>query len=155
MNSQRRWIFYILVNIFISALVTGTILFIYNRNYQKDCSANLPISTPGVPSSSEINVAITGISGSGALANELVIIQNNGGSPIVLTGWTLKDKQGTAYTFPQLTLFPGGKVQVHTIGGTDTASDLYWRRSATVWVSGELAGLYDSQNIARAFYRVP
>jgi competence protein ComEC len=85
----------------------------------------------------------------------LVIIQNNGGSPIVLTSWTLKDKQGTAYTFPQLTLFPGGKVQVHTKAGTDTASDLYWRRSATVWVSGELAGLYDSQNIARAFYRVP
>jgi hypothetical protein len=155
MNSRWRLISYILVNVFVSALVTGTILYFYNRIYQKDCSATLPIATTGMPSSTEINVAIPDITGAGTMENEIVIIQNNGGSPLVLTGWTLKDNQGTIYTFPQLTLYSGGKVQLHTKSGSDTAADLYWRRSTAVWSSGELAALYDSQNIARAFYRVP
>ena len=114
MNSRRRLIYYILVNICVSALVTGTVLFIYDRLYRKDCSAPLPGSTDGTPSSAEMNVSIVGINGTGTLENETVIIQNDGNSPLVLTGWTLKNNQGSTYTFPQLTLYPGGKVQLHT-----------------------------------------
>jgi Lamin Tail Domain len=155
MNSRQRLVFYILLNIFISALVTGTILFFYSRIYQKDCTSTMPVATPGIPSSDEIKVAIVGINGAGVLASEAVIIQNNGISPLMLTDWTLKNNLGSIYTFPQLMLFPGGMVQLHTRSGSDTAADLYWQRSASVWSSGELAALYDSQNIARAFYRVP
>lgn len=155
MNSQRRLVFYILVNIFISALVTGTILFFYNRLYQKDCNPNIPGTTIGTPSSNELNVAIVGINGAGVLASEAVIIQNNGSSPLILTGWTIKNNTGSTYTFPQLMLFPGGMVKLHTKSGSDTAADLYWQRSASVWSSGELATLYDNQNISRAFYRIP
>jgi len=155
MNSRRRLVFYILLNIFISALVTGTILFFYSRLFQKDCSTTLPGATSGIPSSDEIKVAVVGINGTGVLASEAVIIQNNGNSPLMLTGWTLKNNLGSIYTFPQLMIFPGGMVQLHTGSGSDTAADLYWGRSASVWDSGELAALYDNQNIARAFYRVP
>ena len=155
MNSRWRVIYYILVNICVSALVTGTVLFIYDRLYRNDCSATLPGSTDGTPSSAEMNVSIVGINGTGTLENETVIIQNNGNSPLVLTGWTLKNNQGSTYTFPQLTLYPGGKVQLHTKSGSDTASDLYWQHSTPAWSSGELATLYDEQNIARAFYRIP
>jgi hypothetical protein len=72
-----------------------------------------------------------------------------------LTGWTLKNNLGVSFTFPQLLLFPGGSVQVHTKSGSDTAADLYWQLSEPVWSSGELAALYDDRNIARSFYRVP
>ncbi|HTX80041.1 MAG TPA: hypothetical protein VMC62_10245, partial [Longilinea sp.] len=65
------------------------------------------------------------------------------------------DSKGNTYTFPQLTLYPGVIVQLHTIAGQDSPSDLYWGRSTPAWTSGELVALYDSQNIARAFYRVP
>jgi hypothetical protein len=155
MNSRRRLFFYILVNIFLSAMVTGTILYFYNRLYQKNCNATLPDATLAIGSPDETAVAIIGINGTGALADEAVTIQNTGNSTLVLTGWALKNNLGAAYTFPELTLFPGGMVELHTKSGSNTASDLYWQRSASVWSSGELAALYDTQNIARAFYRVP
>ena len=84
-----------------------------------------------------------------------MVIQNDGAQETVLTGWTLSDNKGQVYAFPQLMLYPGARVQVHTASGTDSPTDLYWGRTAPVWTSGELAGLYDTDNIARAFYRVP
>jgi hypothetical protein len=98
---------------------------------------------------------MVGVIGAGTLKDEQIIIQNNGKQELDLNGWSLTDPQGDTYTFPELTLFPGVKVQLHTTAGQDTPSDLYWGRSAPVWSSGELAALYDTQNIARAFYRIP
>ena len=74
---------------------------------------------------------------------------------MVLTGWYLTDNSGLTYTFPQLGLYPGGKVQVHTAPGSDTPTDLYWGYSSPIWTSGELAILYDTHAVARSFYRVP
>ncbi len=156
MKARRRLAYYVFLNICVSALVTGTILFLYNRYYQKDCSPTLPDNPSGTPAAGDgIDVAIISIAGAGTLENEVTTIQNNGESPLVLTGWTIKVDLGSAYTFPQLTLYPGGTVQLHTKSGSDSASDLYWQRSTAAWSSGELAALYDNQNIARAFYRIP
>jgi hypothetical protein len=156
MKSRQRLFFYVLLNIFVSALVTGSILYVYNRYYQKDCSPTLPDNPVSTPSSlNGINVAIISIAGAGSLESEITTFQNTGDSPLVMTGWMLKNKLGSSYTFPQLTLYPGGIVQLHSDTGGDTASDLYWRRTTAAWSSGELAALYDSQGIARAFYRVP
>ncbi len=156
MNSRRRLFSYVILNICVSALVTGTILFLYNRSAQKDCSPTAAAGSTGTPASSEgIGVAIISIAGAGTLDGETATIQNNGESTLVLTGWTLKSDAGATYLFPQLTLYPGGVVQVHSGSGADTASDLFWQRTSAVWSSGELASLYDTQNIARAFYRIP
>ncbi len=151
MNSRRRSVSFILLNVLVSALVTGTILFFYDRAHQNDCTS-LPQVTPAV---AEVTVVISGVNGAGTVGSEIVSIRNDGENELVLTGWTLKDSQGNTYTFPQLTLYPAGVVQVHTTTGKDTASDLYWDRSSPVWTSGELAALYDAQNLARAFYRIP
>jgi len=102
-----------------------------------------------------VNADILSVAGAGTLASESVTIQNTGDAPLPLSGWMLKDSQGSTYTFPQLTLYPGGTVQVHTGSGTDTAADLYWQRTSPIWETGDLVGFYDSQNIARAFYRIP
>jgi hypothetical protein len=151
--TRRRLVLYLLLNAFVSALVTGTILFFYDRLNQKtDCGT---IETVPTLLSVGVNADIVSVSGAGVLANETVVIQNNGDVALLLTGWTLKDNQGSIYIFPQITLYPGGTVQVHTGPGTDTASDLYWQRTAPVWKSGELVALYDTQNIVRSFYRVP
>jgi len=150
---RRRLVLYLLLNALVSALVTGAILFFYERaNNKPDCGTGETIPTLA---SGSVKADILGVSGAGVLASEAVTIQNNGDAPLLLTGWTLKDGQGSIYTFPQLTLYPGGTVQVHTKPGTDTAADLYWQLSAPVWKSGVLVALYDTQNIARAFYRIP
>jgi hypothetical protein len=151
--TRRRLVLYILLNALVSALVTGAILFYYDRANQKtDCGTIEPVPTLA---SGGVNADIVSVTGAGVLGSETVVIQNNGDAALLLSGWTLKDSQGSTYTLLQLTLYPGGTVQIHTGSGLDTASDLYWGRSEPVWESGELAALYDMQNIARAFYRVP
>jgi len=158
MHARRRLVYYLLINIFVSALVTGTIIFFYDRAHRPDCSTNLPGASAVTPGTGDVNVSILGVIGAGTVADERVVIQNNAAEKLVLTGWYLKDNQGIIYTFPQfpqLTLYPGAKVQVYTKSGVDKLPNLYWDRSEPVWTSGELAALYDPQNIARAFYRVP
>ncbi len=151
--TRRRLILYLLLNALVSVLVSGAVLYFYDRANQKsDC--NLSGTIPTLPSGS-LNANIVSVSGVGALASETVILQNNGDAALLLTGWTLKDDLGIIYTFPQITLYPGGLVQVHSGPGTDTAVDLYWGLPAPVWKSGDLVALYDTQKIARAFYRVP
>lgn len=155
MDARRRLVFYLLINIFVSALVTGTIIFFYDRAHRLECNPNLLGSPAVTPQASDVNVSIVGIIGTGAVTDERVVIQNAGSQQIILTGWYLEDNKGVTYTFPQVTLYPGAKLQVYTKAGTDTLPDLYWGRSESVWTPGELVALYDSQNIVRAFYRVP
>ena len=151
--SRRRLIFYLLLNALVSVLVSWTVLYFYNRaNPKTDCATIEPLPTLV---SDNVNVEVVSVSGAGVLGSEAVIIQNNGTAALVLIGWTLKDGLGSIFTFPQLTLYPGGTVQVHSGSGTDTAADLHWRLAAPIWKSGALVALYDTQNIARAFYRVP
>jgi hypothetical protein len=149
--NRRRLFYYILLNIFVSAAVTGTILFFYDRSHRADLSPGASLS----PGATDVKVNIVSVIGAGTAASEIVVIQNIGAGPLVLTGWQLKDNQGNAYTFPQLTLYPEGTVQVHTATGQDTVVDLFWGRSSAAWSPGELIGLYDMGGVARAFYRIP
>ena len=155
MESRRRLFPTLLINIFVSALVTGTIIFFYDRTYRAECNTAPPVIATLPAGDGDINVNITGVIGVGNLQDERMVIQNAGTQEAVLTGWYLADNKGVAYTFPELILFPGAKVQVHSGPGKDSPTDLYWSRSAPVWTSGELVALYDIHAIARAFYRVP
>jgi hypothetical protein len=151
--TRRRLVLYLLLNALVTVLVSWAVLYFYNRaNPRQDCSTIEPVSTLA---SASVKVDIISVSGAGALASEAVTILNNDDTAFTLTGWTLKDNQGDSFIFPDVTLFPGAVVQVHTGTGTNTAADLYWQLSAPVWKSGQLVALYDPQNIARAFYRVP
>lgn len=152
MDSRRRLLYYILLNVFVSALVSGTILLVYDRIYRTNCATTLPATTPAQDG---IRAEIISIAGAGTAPSEIVTIINDGSGSLILTGWYLRDAQGQTYTFPQVTLHPGAPLKVHTTAGQDTAGDLFWGRSSPVWTSGELAALYDAQNVARAFYRVP
>jgi hypothetical protein len=157
MKTRRHLITYLLLNGLVSAAVVSTILFIYNRIYQQDCAPVLAIATSqaGTPLPGVGRVEILSVLGAGSPADEVLVVRNSGSETLVLTGWYLKDEQSGKYEFPQLTLFPGGMVRVHTDGGVDTASDLHWASATPVWSSGELAVLYDAQDVARAFYRIP
>jgi hypothetical protein len=155
MKPQRHLASTLLINIFVSALVTGTMIFFYDRAHRADCGTPAPIVATLPAGNSDVKVDISGIAGVGNLRDESLTLQNDGKQEMVLTGWTLTDNKGLVYTFPQLMLFPGAKVQVHSTAGTDSPTDLYWGRPAAIWTSGELVALYDTHAIARAFYRVP
>jgi Lamin Tail Domain len=161
---RRRLLLYLLLNVFVSACVTGGILFWYDRNYRAPAlSAVQPVS----PSSSgsapqatlnpqiDLPVEIVSIIGAGTLNAEWVVVRNVGTDSLNLSGWQLKDSDRNVFVFPNLTLNGGGAVQIHTIAGTNTVIDLYWGLSKPVWESGEEAQLLDPSGNVRAVYTVP
>lgn len=160
---RRQLILYLLLNVFVSACVTSGILFWYDRNYRASLApagqgivpngAANPAQT--ISPQDKIPVQIESIVGAGTLSVETAVIHYNGSGQLNLAGWQLKDEDGNAFTFPQLTLYQNGSVQVHTAAGTNTVIDLYWGAPEAVWSSGENARLYDPQGNLRAFYRVP
>ena len=162
---RRRLILYLLLNVFISACVTGAILFWYDRNYRSVSVSAVQPAVPlnvqgGVPAATlnpniDIPVEIVSVIGAGTLNAEWVVVRNAGTEPLNLAGWQLKDSNRNIFTFPNLTLNGGGAVQIHTISGTNTVIDLYWNLSNPVWQSGEEAQLADPSGNVRAVYKVP
>lgn len=161
---RRKLVYYLLLNIFVSACVTSGILFWYDRNSravnQPSVQQAAPANSDSTPETvinpeTDIAVKITSIVGAGTLNSEIVVVKFEGEGQLDLTSWQLKDEDGNSFKFPQLTLYPNGAVQVHTATGTDTVIDLYWGIGDSVWSSGESASLFDAQGNLRAAYRVP
>ena len=154
--TRRRWIYFLLLNILVSATVTGVLLYFYDRSGRMDRLPAVPVLTPAAAASPvNANMEILSLVGAGTASSEIIVLRNNGADPLVLTGWTLRDGDGNMFTFPLYSIPTGGTVQIHTVIGADTVSDLYWGRSSPVWQSGELAALYDPGGTARAFYKIP
>jgi hypothetical protein len=163
---RRRLFLYLLLNVFVSACVTGAILFWYDQNYR---AAVAPVSQVAVPvqsnatanpletlsSDAQVQVEIVSVTGAGTLELEVVIVRYNGEGELELANWQLKDDDGNVFTFPKLTLYTDGAVQVHTNSGPATVVDLYMGHREPIWESGEVAKLFDPQDNVRAMYRVP
>jgi hypothetical protein len=162
---RRRLFLYLLLNVFVSACVTGAILFWYDRTYRASL-APVPQVAPvqngevaeaieTLPPEADVPVEIVSVVGAGTLGTEVVVVRYNGEGELSLANWQLKDDNGNTFTFPQLILYTDGAVQVHTSTGSDTVVDLYMSLREPIWESGEVARLFDPQDNLRAIYRVP
>ena len=160
---RRKLIQYLLLNAFVSATVTGGMLFWYDRNYRATIQPSVAQTTPitNLSSSSntelqtDIPVKISSVVGAGTLTSEIVVVKFEGEGELDLASWQLKDENGNTFTFPNIMLYPNGAVQIHTNSGSDSVIDLYWGIGDAVWSSGENAKLFDAQGNLRAVYRVP
>lgn len=154
---SRRLLFYLLLNALVSACATGSILFFYDRHNRATCLPTLPAAMNAITplSSLDEQVDILAVIGAGAVATEVVIIKNTGAQAIDLDGWTLRDTDKAVYTFPAITVYPEGVIQVHTTSGTNSPVDLYWNRTTAVWETGDIVSLFDSQGALRAVYTIP
>lgn len=115
-----------------------------------------PVITPGtaVPPIAPI-LKITAIlrSATATSAGEMVILQNVG-ARINMKGWTLLDLHNTMYVFPDFVLESNAGVRVHTDAGLDSATDLYWSRTAPVWDANDTATLKDRSGIVIDSYTI-
>jgi hypothetical protein len=161
---RRKLLLYLLLNVFISACVTGAILFWYDRNYRSAALSTVqlaPVSNsqsalqPTLNPQTNIPVEIVSVVGAGTLNAELVVVTYNGDDQINLANWELRDEDRHVFVFPQIILHKDGAVQVHTSSGTNTVIDLYWNASNPIWQSGEEAQLFDPSGNLRAKYKVP
>jgi hypothetical protein len=98
-------------------------------------------------------VSVLAVENPGDLAQEAVLVGNDSDAPVNLVGWRLEKEGGPAYTFGNVTLFPGGGVRVFSANGEDDSQRIYWGQSAPVWTPGSVArlvnadgALMDSQN---------
>ncbi|MBI3733631.1 MAG: LysM peptidoglycan-binding domain-containing protein [Chloroflexi bacterium] len=96
--------------------------------------------------------AIVRPAGAGA-TGEIVIIQNLG-ARLNLKGWTLSGLRGDVYIFPDIALESSSSVRVHSEAGLDTATDLYWGRTAPVWGANDTATLKDRNGTVIDSYTV-
>ena len=163
---RRRLVSFILLNIFISACVTGTMLFWYDRNLkatssavalppQTNLEAGAPVSDSNPAPASSATVEIVSIIGADNLGAEVIILRYIGNGQLDLSNWQLKDENGNIFLFPAVTLIQNGAVQIHTSSGTATPIDLYWGMTSPVWKSGEIASLYDASGNLIVTYKVP
>ena len=161
---RRNLLLYLLLNAFISACVTGAILFWYDRNYRSSSLSpvqpapvanNQTAPQPTLNPQVDIPVEIVSVIGAGTLNAEWVVVRYKGDDQINLANWELRDKNRHVFVFPRLVLHKDGAVQVHTSTGTNTVIDLYWNASDPVWESGEEAQLFDPSGNLRAVYKVP
>jgi hypothetical protein len=61
-----------------------------------------------------------------SLNKETVVIVNGGSTSVVMTGWTLRDRDAHVFRFPTFSLRAGARVTVHNGQGSDNAANLYW-----------------------------
>ena len=111
-----------------------------------------------IPVTPRGSVVIDSVVGAGDLESERVLLKHQGEGELSLVGWRLEDGKGNIFIFPQfpqLILYKGGAVNVHTGSGSNSVVDLYWGLSAAVWKTGVTITLKDPQGNARATYSVP
>jgi hypothetical protein len=178
MQNWRRLLYFVLLNVLISALTTWAVVTVVLRNYgppppeveptfqiQPAVQTGELIITqpPSTPSSDEVAdtpfsqgiLDIDAIIGAGELAVERVLIQHVGEDEVSLNGWQLQDEDGNVFPFPALTMFSGGAVTVYSKTGTSTVVELYWGQEEAIWEIGEKAYLIDPTGEIRAVYQVP
>ncbi len=106
------------------------------------------LPTP-LPGSGERQIAITEVIAPGDIAEERVVILNNGGQVADMAGWMLSSSEGNTYTFPNFRLWPAGSVTVYSRVGQDGSppGNLYWGKLEAVWSLGEMVTLKDAEGV--------
>ena len=107
------------------------------------------------PANVEPQVFIVNIFGAGDLATERVRFERRGERDLSLASWQLRDEDGNIYTFPQLTLYPGGAVDLYSRVGIDDVAALYWGLDQPIWEAGEIVTLVNEQGNIQATFTVP
>jgi hypothetical protein len=182
MNPWKRLLFYLVLNIIVSALTTLTVLSLWDRTHRLNIqpvallaatvtqqAANIQIlGTPApalTPDKSEISptqpvsgnggVQIENVFGVGDLQTEVVLIKRTGDGELWVTGWRLEDENSHRFVFPELMLNKDGAIKIYTKPGTNSVIELFWGMKEPVWTSGELVSLVDQDGAVKATYRVP
>ncbi len=99
-------------------------------------------------------IAITEVVGAGSMPDETLIVLNQGAGSSMLN-WKLSGSPLGNFIFPDIFLFSGGSIRIHTVAGQNTPSDLYLGQSESAWPAGTTITLLDSSGQEVSSYTVP
>jgi LysM repeat protein len=111
-----------------------------------------PIPTNTRPTGPDLRIESVQVSPDGKDSH---VVITNWGTWARLKDWTLDDGQGNVYKFPDLSLFQGGSVRIHTAAGVNTEVDLYWGINKAIFVSGRTLTLKDASGAVKTSYTIP
>lgn len=104
----------------------------------------IPTSTPAP--FGELNVVVSEVSAPGDLMGETLVILNKGAGTS-LADWKLEGSSLGIFVFPDIFLFSGGSIRIHTSAGENTASDLYLNQGEAAWTAGNSIILSDNKGV--------
>lgn len=102
----------------------------------------------------EVHVVIDEVLGVGDLYQETLIILNRGAGTS-LKDWKLEGSPLGIFVFPDIFLFSGGSIRIHTAAGENTPSDLYLNQGEPAWPPGTTIILTNANNTDIFRFRVP
>jgi len=157
---------YLVLNVVVSALTMLIVLLIWNKTHpaaatvsqiNHTLNANPTSSTPtqSLPPLDEQVVEVQSVIVPGDLESERVLIRSVSDSALQLTGWVVSNSKGQEYSFPSLTLYPGGVIALYTKSGTDTALEMYWGLDKAAWKNGATVTISDPAGNVRVEYDIP
>jgi hypothetical protein len=165
---MKKLLPYLILNIIVSAITMLIVLLVWDNAHpaQKQTQSapiltkpaiqnTMPPETLVLPPLDQPVLEVQAVIVPGDLETERVLIRNAYSDPVSLQGWQVKNSTGDEYTFPVLTLYPGGSVSLYSRSGENTALELYWGLTRAAWKSGVKVTILDSQGNQRAEYSIP
>jgi len=165
---MKKLLPYLMLNIVVSAITMLIVLLVWDNAHpvqkltqsapivSQAAIQNTPLSEAiALPPLDQTVLDVQAVIVPGDLDTERVLIRNAYSEAVSLQGWQVKNSSGDEYTFPILTLYPGGSVALYSRSGENTALELYWGLTRAAWKSGVTVILLDSQGNQRAEYLIP
>jgi len=155
---------YLLINVAVSAATMLGVILIWNALHPSPIQAGSleeliapPVKNAGqpLPPLDEPLLEIQSVFLPGDKDYEKISLKNISTEPVDLSGWSLVNQTQEIFTFPSLTLYPNGALEVWTKAGVNTAVELFWNAPEALWKSGEYALLLDSAGQERTRYLIP
>jgi hypothetical protein len=157
---------YLLLNIVVSALTMLLVLVIWNKthplasqvvrtNLGQQGTAQMQTATSMVPPSTDAVLEVQSVLVPGDLEAEKVTLRSASTQEVDLKGWQVSNGSGQTYTFPSLTLYPGGVIVLYSKSGVNTSAELYWGLSKSAWAHGATVTVTDAAGNVREQYGIP
>ncbi len=174
MNQAKKLLFYVVLNIIVSAITIIGVLYVWENTKLKnvlfdlnDISAELDLEAilpDEAAASDDLLIEIGEVGGIGNLATEYVRLVRPGSDPedtISLQDWSITDENNNQYNILEqsgvasLDLHGQGAVNIYTKEGDSNPIELYLDLSDSIWQPGETVTLIDPQGEEHDTFLIP
>ena len=171
MNQAKKLLFYIVLNIIVSAVTILAVLYVWEKTQLKnflldtDSQVSSPTGTETEGENTEdLLIEIMEVGGIGNLATEYIRLERPGSDPddtVSLQGWRLVDEDNNDFVIleqsglPSLDLHGQGAVDIYSKEGASTPIELYLGLDSPLWEPGESISLVDPEGNVHDTYQIP
>jgi hypothetical protein len=174
MNQAKKLLFYVVLNIVVSAVTIIGVLYVWENTRLKNvlfASSGAPAEVSQPETSSDEAEAVTDllieigeVGGVGNLATEYIRLERPNSDPqdtISLAGWSIKDENNRRYDILEqsglasLDLHGQGAIDIYSKEGSSNPIELYLGLNDPIWTPGETVTLLDPDGEVHDTYEIP